>query len=101
MNKYGLLTKFTTKENKRDELASLLLVVSKSISAKGLYHYIICNDLENHHCVCVNEIWESKTDHENSLENEGNKEVIAKALTLLEGKPESTEFDVLGGKGIG
>ena len=100
MKKYGLFTKFVTKENKRDEFAAILLEVSEDLSSKGLHQFIIYNDMEDLNSVCVSEIWDSKEDHDNSLKEGGNKDVIAKAVQLLSGKPERVELDLLGGKGV-
>lgn len=101
MNKYGLFTSFKTQPGKRDEFALILLQASQLMSiAKGCHHYIIYKDNQDGNCICVSEIWDSKEDHDNSLKIEGCMELISKAFPLMNGKPESKTFEVLGGKGI-
>lgn len=101
MNKYGLIGKFKTQPGKRDEIISILMQAAKLISvAKGCHHYIIYKDSQDENCVCVSEIWDTKDDHDNSLKIEGCLELISKAIPLIDGKPESTALEVVGGKGI-
>lgn len=101
-NKYGLFGKFTAKEGKSDELLSILLDASELVStAKGCHLYIINKDIENDNDIWVNELWDSKEDHDNSLKVEGVKELIMKAIPLIDGQPEKgVELKVVGGAGI-
>ena len=48
----------------------------------------------------VSEIWDTKEDHDNSLKIEGCMELISKAMPLIDGKPEGTALEVIGGKGL-
>lgn len=91
-NKYGLSGKFTAKDGKADELVS---------TAKGCHLYILSRDTQNEHDIWVTEVWDSKKDHDNSLQLDGVKELISKALPLIEGQPEQgLELEVIGGAGI-
>lgn len=100
--KYGLFGKFTAKEGKADELLSILLDASELVSsAKGCHLYIINKDTENKNNIWVNELWDSKEDHDDSLKIEGVKELIMKAIPLIDGQPEKgVELEVVGGAGI-
>ena len=101
MNKYGLQGKFKTQKGKRDELVSILLQAARLIStAKGCHHYIIYKDIKDEDSVFVSEIWDTKEDHDNSLKIEGCMELISKAMPLIDGKPEGTALEVIGGKGL-
>ena len=51
--------------------------------------------------VYVTEIWESKDDHDNSLKVKGVRELIMKAMPILDGQPtKGQELEILGGAGI-
>jgi quinol monooxygenase YgiN len=102
MNKYLLQGKLTAKSGHRDELASILLEASKLVStAKGCNLYVIGKDGNDQNSVYVTEIWDSKDDHDNSLKVEGVKEIIMKAMPILDGQPtKGQELEILGGTGI-
>ena len=102
MNKYFLHGKLIAKQGHRDELASILISASELIStAKGCNFYVVGIDKDDTNSVYVTEIWESKEDHDNSLSVKGVKELIMKAMPLLEGKPSTgQELSIIGGAGI-
>ncbi len=101
-NKYLLHGKLIAKTGHGDELANILLDASKLVStAKGCKLYVIGKDLDDLKSVYVTEIWDSKEDHDNSLKDEGVKELIMKAMPLLDGQPtKGQELEILGGSGI-
>lgn len=102
MNRYLLHGKLTAKEGHTDELANILLDASKLVStAKGCKFYVISKDQKDLNAVYVTEIWDSKEDHDNSLKVEGVRELIMKAMPILEGQPtKGQELEILGGAGI-
>jgi quinol monooxygenase YgiN len=101
VNKYALFGKFKAQKGNRDELLSILLQAAKLVStAKGCCHYIIYKDPKDDDNVFVSEIWDTKQDHDNSLKIEGCKQLISKAIPLINGKPEGTELVAIGGKGL-
>lgn len=102
MNKYLLHGKLTAKQGHRDELASILIDASKLVStAKGCNFYVVGIEKDDNHSVYVTEIWESKEDHDNSLNVKGVKELIMKAMPILDGKPSTgQELKIIGGAGI-
>ena len=102
MNKYLLHGKLTAKEGHRDELAGILMEASKLVAtAKGCKFYVIGLDKDDIHSVYVTEIWDSKEDHDNSLNVDGVKDLITRAILILEGKPSrGQELEVLGGAGL-
>jgi len=98
--KYGMTGKMKAKDGKGDELAAILLDASKIVStAKGIGLYIISKDLADANTVIVMEAWESKEDHDNSLKLPGVKELIGKAMPLIDGKPEGSALTIVGGYG--
>ncbi|HEX8548076.1 MAG TPA: antibiotic biosynthesis monooxygenase family protein [Cytophagaceae bacterium] len=102
MNKYLLNGKLTAKEGQQNELAEILIEASKLVSsAKGCRLYVIAVDRNESNIVFVTEIWDSKEDHDNSLKVEGVRELIMKAMPLLDGMPtKGQELEILGGIGI-
>ena len=56
---------------------------------------------ENEDDIWITEIWETKEDHSNSLQNESVKELIALAMPYLDGQPsKGREMDLIGGLGV-
>lgn len=102
MNKYLLHGKFTAKTGQADELANILIEASKLVStAKGCKLYVVSKDEKDQNSIYVTEIWDSKEDHDNSLQIKGVRALIMKAMPLLDGQPEKgQELELLGGTGI-
>ncbi|MDR2206859.1 MAG: antibiotic biosynthesis monooxygenase [Flavobacteriaceae bacterium] len=99
---YLLHGNLTAKAGHRDELADILIDASKLVSAvKGCKLYAISKDAGDQNSIYVTEIWESKADHDNSLNAEGVKTLIMKAVPILDGPPQKgQELEILGGAGI-
>lgn len=102
MNKYGLHGKLTSKAGEIEKLTQVLLEASKLVSsAKGCHLYLISRDKTDTDSIWVTEAWDSKEDHDNSLNNEAVKALIYQAMPLIDGRPEKgQELEILGGKGI-
>lgn len=102
MNKYGLHGKLKANEGNRDKLASILLNASHLVStAKGCHLYLISIDKNEADAVWVTEVWDSKEDHDNSLNVAGVRELISQAMPILAGMPEKGQvLEILGGAGI-
>ena len=99
---YLLQGKLDATEGNAGQLSQILIEASKLVStAKGCKLYIVGKDDKENNSVYVTEIWESKEDHDNSLNVEGVKELIMKAMPLLNGQPQKgQELNILGGFGI-
>src|SRR5690554_1198851 len=102
MSKYGLHGKLTAKEGYGEKLTSILLDASNLVSsAKGCILYLISKDNTDNDSVWITEVWDSKEDHDDSLDVEGVRELISQAMPILDGKPEKgQELEILGGKGV-
>jgi quinol monooxygenase YgiN len=101
-NRYGLFGKLKAKSGKENELASILLQAADLVStAKGCHIYLVSKDTQVGDHLWVFEVWDSQVDHDASLRLEGVRELIAKAIPLIDGRPEQAVLlEVLGGKGI-
>ena len=102
MSKYGLHGKLKSITGSYEKLTQILIDASKLVSnAKGCRLYLISKDKTDNDSIWVTEVWDSKEDHDNSLNAEGVKALISQAMPLIEGRPEKgQELEVLGGKGI-
>lgn len=98
MNQYLLHGKLKAQTAK---LASILMEASKLVlTAKGCKLYVISKDPSEADTVFITELWDSKEDHDNSLKIEGVRELIMKAMPILDGPPSKRqELEVLGGLG--
>jgi quinol monooxygenase YgiN len=86
---YLLHGKLSAKAGHRDELADILLDASKLVAAvKGCKVYAIGKDNRDQNSVYVTEIWDSKEDHDNSLKAESVRELIMKAMPIIDGQPQ-------------
>lgn len=99
---YLLHGRLIAKENRFEELAGILLEASQLIStAKGCRLYVVGKDESDTNAVWVTEIWDSKEDHDNSLNVEGVRDLIARAIPILEDTPQKgQEIVLLGGFGV-
>ncbi|REC62942.1 antibiotic biosynthesis monooxygenase [Chryseobacterium pennae] len=101
-SKYLLHGKLTAKPGYKEELSNILIQASQLVStAKGCNLYAVSSDKDDATSVYVTEIWDSKDDHDNSLKIEGVRELIMKAMPILDGQPtKGQELEILGGAGI-
>ena len=99
---YGLNGKFIAKDGKGEELSQILLEASELMKkAEGCQLYVIGISKTNRDEIMVSEIWNSKEDHDNSLKIPGVRELIGKAIPLLNENPKKgTETEIIGGLGI-
>lgn len=99
MSKYGLHGKLSATAGNGEKLAQILLEAARLVStAKGCQLYLVSLDQHTPDGVWVTEVWDSKDDHDNSLQVPGVKELIGQAMPLLDGRPEKgQELEVLGG----
>jgi quinol monooxygenase YgiN len=102
MSRYGLHGKLKSRAGSSEKLTQILLEASKLVStAKGCRLYLVSNDKSDNDSIWITEVWDTKDDHDNSLNAEGVKTLIAQAMPLIDGRPEKgQELEVLGGKGI-
>lgn len=95
--KYGLSGSFSAKKGKGDELASILEEAANLMkTAKGCMIYIVGQQSDNKDVVHVFEVWDSKEDHDDSLHIDGVRELIGKAMPIIDGKPNGIEIDIAG-----
>ena len=99
---YFLHGKLTAKTGYRDKLANILLEASTLVSnTKGCKVYVIGKDANDINSVYVTEIWDNKSDHDDSLKVESVRALIMKGIPMLDNQPpKQQELEIIGGYGI-
>lgn len=101
MNKYLLHGKLTALPGHAEELAEILIQASKLVSKlKECHFYVISRDAQESNAIWVTEIWDSKAAHDASLQYEDIKNLIMKAMPLIDHEAMKTkrqELEVLEG----
>ena len=94
---YLLHWNLVAKDGKSDELIDILLQASELVSkAKGCKIYLISKDKSEKNSVYITEIWDTKQDHDNSLNIRWVKDLIVKAISILEENPNKwQELEIL------
>jgi len=98
---YLLHGKLTAREGHAQELADILLKASEMITRfPGCKLYVIGRD-EQPNDLYITEIWESKQAHDDSLKDEEVRQLISRAMPIIDGIPQrGQELTLLGGHGI-
>lgn len=100
MSKYAYTGKITAQRGKRDELLAILVEAAGAMNeVKGCHLYIVHTDNADPDAIRVYELWDSKEDHDASLQNQETRQLIAKAMPLINGRPEGMEWEAVAGKG--
>lgn len=100
--KYGLFGKLVAQKGKGEDLSKILLgAASLMKTAQGCQLYVVGFNKEYPDEIWITEIWDSRQDHANSLKIPGVRELIAKAIPILEGSQQKgQELEIIGGLGI-
>ncbi|WP_236978698.1 putative quinol monooxygenase [Membranihabitans maritimus] len=100
-NKYGLHGYLKAKKGSEEQLSNLLLKASELVSSAEGCHLYIISKADDPQTVWITEVWENKEFHDHSLEIPGVRELIGKAMELLDEMPKrGQELTVLGGLGL-
>ena len=97
---YGLWNKLTAKPGKRDEVIGILLESGKLLDDPACLMYMVSEATGDPNVIYVTDLWTSKAKHEKALKTPELRKFVEKAIPLLEGMPEQTEFKPMGGTGI-
>ena len=102
MNRYGLHGKLKATAGNGGKLADILLEAAAMVAtAKGCRLYAISRDDSEPDAVWITEIWDTKEDHDNSLKVPGVRELIGRAMPIIDGPlQKGQELTVIGGFGI-
>lgn len=96
---YGLISKMTARDGKRDELISILLDGTKDMP--GCLSYVVSRDTVEENALWITEVWDSKDSHQASLSLEAVRLAVSKGRPLIAGFGERIETTPAGGHGLG
>jgi len=100
MKHFGFSIKFTSHQNKRDELLDILLESAEQLKGNSdCIHYLIGTSDEPD-AVWVYETWTSKEAHDAALEPAEAKELIQRAMPLIADVSNQVDTQLVGGKGL-
>ncbi|MFI1737852.1 putative quinol monooxygenase [Streptomyces sioyaensis] len=98
---YGYQATLKARPGRRDEVIAILLRGVDGLRAAGCRLYAVgVSDATDPDLIWVNELWESKEQHDASLLLPETKAAIAEALPLLTGEVTGQELTVVGGLGV-
>ena len=101
MSLYGLQGQFKAIPGQRDALVDILRAAVEGVRlAPGCILYVVSTTPEDPDAILVYEVWRSKADHDNSLQNEATRALIARARPLLAAAPEGREITPVVGVGV-
>nr|WP_281501165.1 antibiotic biosynthesis monooxygenase [Erythrobacter sp. F6033] len=80
---YGLIGQMKVADGKRGEVIAAMLAGTRDMP--GNIAYMIAEDLDDPNSIWITEVWQTKTDHANSLQLPGVQEAIGKARAHITG----------------
>jgi len=96
---YALLGRMRARAGKRDEVIDLMTGSTEAMP--GCRLYVVGRDAGDDDTICVTEIWDSKADHEASLQIPAVRETIDRAMPMLDlSDAQQFPFEPVGGHGI-
>lgn len=101
MSQYGMVGKFTTAPEDRDQLINILTQAAEGMQdLETCLLYVVSKDADDDSAIWVMELWESKEAHDESLTLDSVRNLIGQAMPLLKGQPEGTTLIPVSGKGL-
>ncbi|MGW7575731.1 putative quinol monooxygenase [Streptomyces sp. NPDC054765] len=98
---YGYQATMKARPGHRDEVIAILLRGTDGLRAAGCRLYAVgVADATDPDLIWVNELWDTKEQHDASLLLPETKAAIAEALPLLTGEFTGQELSVVGGVGV-
>lgn len=98
---YGYNGTMRTTAGNRDTVVDLLVSGANALRQAGCLLYVVSTTESDPDLIIVNEVWESREHHRDSLKLPAVQEAIAKARPMLTGEITSQETTVVGGLGLG
>jgi quinol monooxygenase YgiN len=97
---YGYLGSMRTQPGRAAEFAEILTSGADLLKSIGCQLYVVGLSDTDPDMVWVSEVWDSKQEHDASLQLPEVKEAIAKAMPLLTGEFTRQELTIVGGLGV-
>ncbi|TDC37622.1 antibiotic biosynthesis monooxygenase [Micromonospora sp. 15K316] len=97
---YGYFNSMKARPGHRDEVVTILLAGVDGLRAAGCHLYAVGVTEDDPDLIRVSELWDSKEQHDRSLQLPETKAAIARAMPLLTGEFAGQEMTVVGGLGV-
>lgn len=97
---YGYIGSMRVKPGHRDEVAAILVSVSEELPQLGCLLYVVSLSDTDDDMIWVSEVWQTKEEHDASLQTAEAREAIGKAMPMLTGEFTNQELTVVGGLGV-
>lgn len=99
--RYAMHVRFQAKRGKGGALAAVLLEAAAALDqVDDCLLYVISRDPGDADVVFVTEAWTTQEAHDAALEDRVTRELIGRAMPLIEGRPQAASLRALGGKGV-
>jgi quinol monooxygenase YgiN len=89
-----------TRDGCRDDVAAILLSGVDGLRAAGCRLYVVGVPDDDDNIIWVTEVWESKEQHDASLQLPETRAAIGAAMPMLTGEFTRQELTLLGGLGV-
>ena len=94
---YGYLATMRTKAGRRDDVVGILLSGVDGLREAGCRLYLVGVSPADPELIWVNEVWESKEQHDASLRLPETRAAIDRAMPMLTGEFTGQELTIAGG----
>jgi quinol monooxygenase YgiN len=97
---YGYIGSMKVKPGHRDDVVNILLSSVEGLRKVGCDLYVVGVSNADDVTIWVSEVWQSKEEHDASLQLPEAKAAISKAMPMLTGEFTRQEVTVMGGLGV-
>lgn len=98
---FGLHGRFIAHPGQGDALEAILLEAAEALGERDACRlYVVSRSPEELESVWVTDAWNSREEHERSLEDEGVRALIGRARPLIADVADRTELRPVGGEGL-
>jgi quinol monooxygenase YgiN len=97
---YGYIGSMKAKPGCRDDVVSILASGADGLRVHGCHLYVVSVSSTDDDTIWVTEVWESKEEHDASLQLPETKAAISKTMPMLTGEFTRQETTVVGGLGV-
>ena len=97
---YGYIGSMKTKPGHRNDVVAILLNGADGLRQAGCDLYVVSVSDTDDVTIWVSEVWQSKAQHDASLQLPETRAAIGNAMPMLTGEFTSQELTVVGGLGV-
>lgn len=97
---YGYVGSMRAKDGQRDAVIEILLSGVEGLRTAGCQVYAVCTAGDDDDVIWVTEVWDSREQHDASLQLPATRAAIGRAMPMLTGDFTRQELSVVGGLGV-